>query len=356
LSFGFQENNMQSLNINNQEQSSIAQYIKEHDTAVLTVMFTDIQGFTEITEEKRDQLATELRSKHDKILTDIIQKNNAGLVIKFIGDAVMAVFAELSAAIDKSIQIQNAIEEFNQQENDLPSIKIRIGLHMGQVTVEENVQIDVFGRHVNRAARIESLAQGGQILMSYSVFDSAQGWFVAQKNIASVEHGLYQLKGIKGSVQIFEFYDPRATKPVTPSKGKIKTKSTKTKLVAGFLSAIATVLIVFKLKWYQTVELRLESFYPENMRLADNSKLTLAGNQEDASRLVTNEMDPGPHLIYYPVGENLRYYAELDLNRGLNQLKPTFKEWRLPSAQYRLTDDQLDTTTYTHTRNLKFYI
>ena len=75
-----------------------------------------------------------------------------------------------------------------------------------------------------------------------------------------------------------------------------------------------------------------------------------------ASRLVTNEMDPGPHLIYYPVGKNLRYYAELDLNRGLNQLKPTFKEWRLPSAQYRLTDDQLDTTTYTHTRNLKFYI
>ena len=126
---------MQSLNINNQEQSSIAQYIKEHDTAVLTVMFTDIQGFTEITEEKGDQLATELRSKHDKILTDIIQKNNAGLVIKFIGDAVMAVFAEPSAAIDKSIQIQNAIEEFNQQENDLPSIKIRIGLHMGQVTV-----------------------------------------------------------------------------------------------------------------------------------------------------------------------------------------------------------------------------
>jgi len=347
---------MQSLNINNQEQSSIAQYIKEHDTAVLTVMFTDIQGFTEITEEKGDQLATELRSKHDKILTDIIQKNNAGLVIKFIGDAVMAVFAEPSAAIDKSIQIQNAIEEFNQQENDLPSIKIRIGLHMGQVTVEENVQIDVFGRHVNRAARIESLAQGGQILMSYSVFDSAQGWFVAQKNIASVEHGLYQLKGIKGSVQIFEVYDPRATKPVTPSKGKITTKSTKTKLVTGILSAIVTVLIVFTLQWYQAVELRLESFYPENMRLADNSKLTLAGNQEDASRLVTNEMDPGPHLIYYPVGKNLRYYAELDLNRGLNQLKPTFKEWRLPSAQYRLTDDQLDTTTYTHTRNLKFYI
>ena len=264
---------MQSLNINNQEQSSIAQYIKEHDTAVLTVMFTDIQGFTEITEEKGDQLATELRSKHDKILTDIIQKNNAGLVIKFIGDAVMAVFAEPSAAIDKSIQIQNAIEEFNQQENDLPSIKIRIGLHMGQVTVEENVQIDVFGRHVNRAARIESLAQGGQILMSYSVFDSAQGWFVAQKNIASVEHGLYQLKGIKGSVQIFEVYDPRATKPVTPSKGKITTKSTKTKLVTGILSAIVTVLIVFTLQWYQAVELRLESFYPENMRLAVSNKL-----------------------------------------------------------------------------------
>ncbi|WP_019616344.1 adenylate/guanylate cyclase domain-containing protein [Psychromonas ossibalaenae] len=346
---------MQPLSINNQEESSIALYIKKHDTAVLTVMFTDIQGFTDITEEIGDELAVELRSKHDKILTDIIQDNDAGLVIKFIGDAVMAVFAEPSAAIDKSVKIQNAIAKFNLQDNNLPAIKVRIGLHMGQVTVEDTIELDIFGRHVNRAARIESLAQGGQILMSYSVYDSAQGWVVAQKNIDSQDHGRYELKGIDGAVQVFEVYDPKLTSPVTPTKGKVKESSNKKSVLMAAISAVFAVAILLTFQWYKHVELRLESFYPQDMRLADNTKIALAGNKEDASRLVENELEPGKHLIYYTVGKNLRYYTELVLERGLNQVKPKFKEWRLPSLHYRISDNKTKSTPYTRSKEFIFY-
>lgn len=223
-------------------------------------MFTDIEGFTDLTEEMGDKLAAELRSQHDKILTDIIQENDSGLVIKYIGDAIMAVFAEPSAAIAKSVQIQNSIARFNLKDNGLPAIKIRIGLHMGQVTIEDNVELDIFGRHVNRAARIESLAQGGQILMSYSVFDSAQGWVVAQKNLGYKQHGLYELKGIEGPVQIFEVFDPKLTKPQTPTKGKIKEGSYKKTATMATISAFFAMSLLLMFQWYKDVELRLGDF------------------------------------------------------------------------------------------------
>jgi len=346
---------MQPLSINNTEKSSIAQYIRKHDTAVLTIMFTDIQGFTDITEEIGDELAVKLRSQHDKILTDIIQKNDAGLVIKFIGDAVMAVFAEPSAAIDKSVKIQNSIARFNLEDNNLPAIKVRVGLHMGQVTVEDTVELDIFGRHVNRASRIESLAQGGQILMSYSVFDSAEGWVVAQKNISSQKHGLYELKGIKGPVQVFEVYDPKLTTPHTPTKGKVKEGSKKKTVIMATLSAVVAITMLLFFQWYKDVELRLESFYPQDMRLANNTKLTLAGNETDASRLVTNELEPGKHLVYYAVGKNLRYYSVIELKRGDNQLKPNFNEWRLPSLSYRLNATDTETTSYNKQKKISYF-
>ena len=68
-------------------------YRRSEDTSVLTVMFTDIQGFTEITETQGDQVANELRRRHDEIVCSIIEDRGAGRVIKHIGDAVMAVFS-----------------------------------------------------------------------------------------------------------------------------------------------------------------------------------------------------------------------------------------------------------------------
>ena len=307
---------METLSINDQEQQSLDHYIKSHNTAVLTIMFTDIEGYTQITEEQGDQIANELREKHDSILKGVIEKNDVGLILKFIGDAVMAIFAEPSAAIERAIKIQESIRKFNQQNNALPDIKVRIGLHMGQITIEDNVQTDIFGRHVNRAARIEGLAKGGQILMSYSVFDSAQGWIISQSEIDNINHGFYQLKGISSPVEIFEVFEKEITTPETPTKGKIKNHSLIKKLLTGASALIFGVLLTFFIQQYKKVELYLENFYPENMYLSDNKKLTLAGKSKDTSRLVTNTLTSGHHLIYYAVGKNLRYYSEIDLKRG----------------------------------------
>ena len=160
---------------------------------------------------------------------ETIEEGGAGMVIKFIGDAVMAVFSEPSAAVERSLLIQKRIHEFNLADHEYDQLAVRIGLHMGQVAVEENIQADVFGRHVNRAARIESMASGGQIYMSYTVFDSAKGWLEAHNELVWTLHGAYFLKGIDKPVEIYEVCDPAITQPCPPAKGQRQAAISKTR-------------------------------------------------------------------------------------------------------------------------------
>lgn len=208
--------------VTSKEISNIESYIQEKNTAVLTIMFTDIKGFTEITEQKGEQYATEFRKQHDAILTQIIEENGTGLIIKFIGDAVMAVFSEPSIAVERALNIQHALREFNATQQTFEPMRVRIGLHMGQVFIANSLQADIFGRHVNRASRIESLADGGQIYLSYSVFDSAKGWLASHNELLWKNHGFYVLKGIDEAVEIYEVINKKHGKPKAPLHGKKK--------------------------------------------------------------------------------------------------------------------------------------
>ena len=106
-------NETPKINVTSAEILNIESYIQRKNTAVLTIMFTDIKGFTELSEQKGEQYATQFRMKHDEILTNIIEQDHAGLIIKFIGDAVMAVFSEPSIAVERALQIQQRLNEFN---------------------------------------------------------------------------------------------------------------------------------------------------------------------------------------------------------------------------------------------------
>jgi len=244
--------NLSQIDISNEEISNINGYIKRKNTAVLTVMFTDIKNFTLITEEKGEKYSRGIRETHDKLLTDIIQKNNDGLVIKFIGDAVMAVFSEPSSAVERALEIQKAIAVFNNNHPAYEDLSIRIGMHMGQVAVDDNVQADVFGRHVNRASRIESLADGGQIYLSYTVFDSAKGWLSEHNNIQWQPHGRYFVKGIKEPIEVYEVLNSSDAKPRAPQHGKKQTNLPKSITSVGLV--VVGFMLAFSLSNYTKIE------------------------------------------------------------------------------------------------------
>jgi hypothetical protein len=117
--------------------------------------------------------------------------------------------------VERALEIQRTLREHNAVAADGETIVVRIGMHMGQVAKDDTTSSDVFGRHVNRAARVESLTPPGHILVTRPIFDSAKGW-VDGKRYAFVEHGEYKLKGIAEPADLVEPYEPAITKPRSP--------------------------------------------------------------------------------------------------------------------------------------------
>lgn len=199
----------------------VAEYAERHQTAVLVVLFTDIKGSTQLTEIHGETFSRDLRHKHDAMLRKTFERDNSGRLIKTIGDSLMYVFAKPSDAVARSLEAQQQLHDYNANHPDEPALLVRIGMHMGQVLVEKDVDMDVFGRHVNRAARVESLADGGQILVSHSVYDSARGW-ISTDMASWHDHGEYLLKGIPESTRIVEVC-PKGALPRRPSGTRVST-------------------------------------------------------------------------------------------------------------------------------------
>ena len=155
------ENNQQNqVALTENDIEVIDQFRRTKSTAVLTILFTDIKGFTNLTEEKGEAYSNKIRHHHDNIIVPIIEREGGGRVIKHIGDAIMAVFSEPSTGVMRALEAQESLARFNSENPDIIDIEVRMGLHTGQVTTEDNVSSDIFGRHVNRAARVEGLPGG----------------------------------------------------------------------------------------------------------------------------------------------------------------------------------------------------
>ncbi len=227
------------LSLSEKEISSIDDYRRKKNTAVLTIMFTDIQGFTSLAEENGESYVHELHQSHDRILVETIEEGNAGVVIKYIGDSIMAVFSEPTAAAEKALLIQSRLKAFNQDHPELDKLMVRIGLHMGQTVIENKMQTDLFGRHVNKASRVESLAAGGHIYITYTVFDSIKSWLMDSKGAAWKLHGSYYLKGISKAEEIYEIYDTAITQAQAPRKARKKNRG----LVLAGLGGVGILLL-----------------------------------------------------------------------------------------------------------------
>lgn len=183
------------------------EFRRRKTTAVLAIAFTDIVGSTDLREKLGETRYEALREEFESRFSAEICRDDAGTIVKGTGDGALAVFAEPSTAVERCLAVQESLR--NQE-----LIRLRIGLDMGQVSVKSSFGIvaDVFGRQVNRAARIEALAAPGHILTSFQVYDCAVGW-LRGANVAWHNHGAVPLKGFDDDVSIHEIYDPRYSSP-----------------------------------------------------------------------------------------------------------------------------------------------
>ena len=104
---------------------------------------------------------------HFALLAAVVREHN-GSVVKTIGDAVMAAFADPVDAVAAALAVQARLDGFNR--GDGPAITIKLGVHCGPcIAVTLNDRLDYFGSTVNLAARLQSESAGGDIVLSAEV-------------------------------------------------------------------------------------------------------------------------------------------------------------------------------------------
>lgn len=158
------------------------------------VMFTDIVGYSALASADERRALT-LLEEHRRILRPAIQGHH-GVEVKTIGDAFLVEFASAVDAVECAAEMQRLMEGFAQNKDSRDRIRIRIGVHVGDIVHREG---DVFGDAVNVAARVEPLANPGGICVTRQVVDQVQ-----RKVPFEMESmGVRELKNIGYPVEVF---------------------------------------------------------------------------------------------------------------------------------------------------------
>ncbi len=177
------------------------------ETVQASVAFIDICGFTSISErETPDTVVTLLNAYFDLMAKEIIAQS--GVIDKFIGDCVMAVFKgehHLDRAIDACLAIRNRIDDLPEAGSGNFRPKVSIGVNCGEM-VSGNIgsatirRLDytVIGDTVNTAQRLQSKAEPGQVVISDRSYEKIKQFFNCR------EIGEVNLKNKSGSMKIYE--------------------------------------------------------------------------------------------------------------------------------------------------------
>jgi class 3 adenylate cyclase len=163
---------------------------------MVTFLLTDIEGSTHLWDTKPDAMAIALES-HDRIIDSVVESAQ-GVVLKHKGegDATLSVFDRSSMAVHAAVELQVAL-----QREDWPrglSLQVRIALHTGEALERGN---DYFGPTVNRAARLRSLAAGGQVVLSGSTAEQVRDRLPDGVSLADL--GLHQLRGVSRAEPVY---------------------------------------------------------------------------------------------------------------------------------------------------------
>jgi class 3 adenylate cyclase len=134
----------------------------------VTVLFTDIEGSTQLTDALGDAEWIRVLRGHNAIVRDQVAAHS-GIEVKSQGDGFMLAFASAEDALRCAIEIQRALVE---APSDGHRLRVRIGLHTGEPIREED---DFYGKSVILAARIAAEARGGEILVSRLVRELTEG-------------------------------------------------------------------------------------------------------------------------------------------------------------------------------------
>ena len=151
----------------------------------VTVMFADLQGFTTLSEHTEPENLLQLLNSYHTFMVNIVLKYG-GTIDKFLGDGLMALYNtpveqvdHVARAVKTALQIQDELYWFTQDMPEELRTKVNFGIHTGNAIVgnvgsENLMDFTAVGDTVNVAARLQGVADNGEILVSAPVFEATQ--------------------------------------------------------------------------------------------------------------------------------------------------------------------------------------
>ncbi|MEX0960842.1 MAG: adenylate/guanylate cyclase domain-containing protein [Burkholderiales bacterium] len=190
---------------------------REGESRQVTLLFSDIRGFTTLSETRSPQEVVELLNRYFTRQVEVIVRNG-GALDKFIGDAIMAIWGapvddtrHAEHAVRCALEMSDALDEFRRELGELSTaFDIGIGIHSGPAVVgligsEQRREYTAIGDTVNLASRIEGLTKGvARVLVSEDTMRLCGDTF------DFAPRGLYKVKGRTQEVALFE---PRYRSP-----------------------------------------------------------------------------------------------------------------------------------------------
>lgn len=174
------------------------------------IMFSDMFGYTALMQQNEQLAKDKLRRLKQVLETSVAACN--GKILQNYGDGALSIFTSAIDGVNCAVAIQQKL----QQE---PKIDLRIGIHIGDISIEDDV---IYGDGVNLASRVESLAVPGSIFISEKVFDEIRN----QENLRAIELGYFEFKNVIKPVRIFAINNQGLIVPTRKElKGKTKEPS-----------------------------------------------------------------------------------------------------------------------------------
>lgn len=199
------------LNLALENRAKVEQFQQKHRVGLLTLLFTDLVGSTKLKQELGDKTAVTLIQSHHVAVRELLNDYEEGEEISTSGDSFFVVFAKPSDAVQFSLRLQAKLRDLSHLL--ARPLLDRIGIHIGEVVIEHTPEQqktkDLYGFQVDICARVMSLADGDQILLTRSAFDNARQVLKGQDiegigSLTWLNNGPYMLKGVEEPLDICE--------------------------------------------------------------------------------------------------------------------------------------------------------
>jgi class 3 adenylate cyclase len=180
---------------------------------LVAIVHADLADFTRMMEGAETLTFQHLKSATSDVWRPAIEAGG-GRLVGIVGDAMLAEFGSTVAAVTAAIDIQARMTRFNETLEESERLLFRIGVHVGEIIVDE--EQNIYGDGVNLAARIQALAEPGGIAVSRTVRDVAE----LQIDCAFVDGGEHHVKNVSRPVHIYHVRPRTAlsepTAPILP--------------------------------------------------------------------------------------------------------------------------------------------